>query len=273
MSGWFTAAAAAIGAASNIYSTSQTNAANQQNVANANAFNLYMSNTAHQREVKDLLAAGLNPILSANKTGAVMPPSAIPQQIPFGNPFASATDYYRNIKAGERDAEMTRGQKQVNDAKEKILPGASDLIGKGVDTIAGGAAATGAAVQSATTSVLDWLDDKIGLFGTGKKAADSLSGSSAAGKGPLDSLLDKWSLDLPGRAKAPDKLEAAITNSAGDSVRNDKVGRRAIGQFEGDPRDVLKLVQRIRDPKEQKEAFDAWSDWVKNIKHSKPIRR
>lgn len=73
---WTGLGAAAVGAGISAASSYYTNRQNAK--ANKQRFDaeVELANTAHQREVRDLIRAGLNPILSAGNAGASVPQPA-----------------------------------------------------------------------------------------------------------------------------------------------------------------------------------------------------
>lgn len=88
--------------------TYMTNQAQSAEAEKNRDFQSHMSNTAHQREVSDLRAAGLNPILSALGSGASTPSGA----------QASLSDYGPQISKGMDTAIAVRSQNSALDNQQ-----------------------------------------------------------------------------------------------------------------------------------------------------------
>lgn len=115
-----------IGAVSNIFGARSQNKAQIQSAREQMQFQERMSSTAHQREVADLRAAGLNPILSATGGAGSSTPSGA--QANIVNEMSGATSSalaYRelvaNIKNRQMEYEVLRSQAEKNTTEAENL--------------------------------------------------------------------------------------------------------------------------------------------------------
>lgn len=158
---------------------------NQNEAAKNRNWQEMLSNTAHQREVRDLMAAGLNPVLSAmNGNGASVGSGATAQGVTSqgakGDTDTSANGAIANLLGSILSAQTQLEAANINAKTQEAVADKYTAMEKIVSEIAASASRYGADTSASASRYHSDRSYEASRYGSDRSAAASMFGSSLA---------------------------------------------------------------------------------------------